>query len=215
MVDRLNDLPRTSAITKAASATTPLFQPSSPSIRLRASTSTVARDSVRPVRVALPCSDATVLVLCQVLVGEARSGGEIDGGEPQRVGAGVLCGTECNSLGGVPAAKLRDASRDVDSLAKVGGVTLVECDCGERRGGVALTGCCGSCGAAWPGCVCGRGARAGCRPTRAGGGELGLKGLLVADGKKVGVRWTTHRRGTPGSGHSLCASIECGEESGV
>jgi hypothetical protein len=188
MVDRLNNLPRTSAITKAASATTPLFQPSSPSIRLRASTSTVARDSVRPVRVALPRSDATVLVLCQVLVGEARSGGEIDGGEPQRVGAGVLCGTECNSLGG---------------------------DCGERRGGVALTGCCGSCGAAWPGCVCGRGARAGCRPTRAGGGELGLKGLLVADGKKVGVRWTTHRRGTPGSGHSLCASIECGEESGV
>jgi hypothetical protein len=175
MVDGLNDLPRTGAITRVVSGTARLFQPSPPSIRLRASASTVARNSVRPVRIALPRSDATVLVLGQVLVREARSGGKVDGGEPQRVGAGVLCGTESNSLGGIPAAKLRDAARDVYGLAKVGGVTLVERDCGKRRGRAALTGCCGSCGTTWPGCVGGSGARTGRRTTRAGGGELSLR----------------------------------------
>jgi hypothetical protein len=175
MVDGLNDLPRTSAITRVVSGTANFFQLSPPRIRLRASASTVARDSVRPVGITLPCSNATVLVLGQILVREACSGGEVDSSEPQRVGAGVLCGTESNGLGGVPAAKLRDAARDVDCLAKVGGVTLVERDCGKGRGRAALTGCCGGCGPTWPGCVGGSGARTGGRATRAGGRELSLR----------------------------------------
>jgi hypothetical protein len=171
----LNDLPRLTGLLKVASATPRLFQRSPPSIRLCCSASTVARNSVRSVRIALPRSNATVLVLDQVLVREARSGREVNGGEPERVVAGVLCGTESNGVVGVKAAKLRDAARDVDGLAKVGGAAFVECDCGECRSGAALTGGRGSCGAAWPGCVGGCGARASCRPTRAGGGELGLR----------------------------------------
>lgn len=120
------------------------------------------------------------MVLDQVLVIEGRSSGKVDGREPQRIVAGVPGGTESDGRVGVPAAKLRDAARDVNGLTEVGGATLVEGHCGKSRGRAALTRSSGSCGTPRPSCVGGSGARTSCRATSAGGGDLGLGDMLVA-----------------------------------
>jgi hypothetical protein len=120
---------------------------------LSRSTSTVARDSVRPVRVALIRSDATVLVLDQILVGENCSSGKVDSSGPQRVRAGVLGSAQSDSRVRVPATQLRDAAGDVHSLAEVGRATLVECDTSVGGCGAALAWSGRGGRATGPGCV--------------------------------------------------------------
>jgi hypothetical protein len=113
-------------------------QQSPPSIRLSRSASAVFGNSVRPVGIALPLSNATVLVLDQVLVGERCSSGKVDSRGPHRVRASVSGGAESDGGVRVPAAQLRDAANDVHGLAKGGCAALVEGDTSVGGRGAAL-----------------------------------------------------------------------------
>ena len=147
----------------------------SPGIRLCRSASAVTRNSVRPVRIALPSSNATVLVLDQVLVCETCSSRKVDSRGPQGVGACVLGGAESNGRVRVPAAQLRNAANDVYSLSKGGCAALVERDTRVGWGGTALTWGSRSGRAARPSGVSRGGAGAGSRAARAGRGSPHLQ----------------------------------------
>lgn len=134
----------------------------SPSIRLSRSASAVARNSVRPVGVALPLSNAAVLVLDQVLVRERSSGGKVDSRGPHRVGASVSSGAESDGGVRVPATQLRDAAYDVHGLPEGGCAALVKGDASVGRCGAALAWSRWGRGAAGPGCVGRGGTGAGC-----------------------------------------------------
>lgn len=71
---------------------------------------------------------------------DSCSDGEANDNKPERVGACVLCGTQCDGVAGAPASKLGHVADNVYGFAIRGGSGFVESD-GNRSRGCAGRGC--------------------------------------------------------------------------